>query len=71
MLKAAHEPLVKVLSSFQNMESHGEPIKLVLRWLIMWSPPKEGITLLELFGGIGTGLKALLQLRMVVRKCSM
>jgi hypothetical protein len=28
--KAAHEPLVKTLSSFENMESHGELIKLVL-----------------------------------------
>jgi len=29
--KVAHEPLVKVLSNFENMESHGESIKLVLR----------------------------------------
>jgi radical SAM superfamily enzyme len=29
--KAAHEPLVKALFSFENMESHGEPIKPVLR----------------------------------------
>jgi hypothetical protein len=29
--KIAHEPLVKALSSFENMESHGEPIKLVFR----------------------------------------
>jgi hypothetical protein len=64
--KAAHEPLVKALSSFENMESHGEPIKSVLHQLITWTPPKEGITLLELFGGIGTGLKALLQSGMVV-----
>jgi len=28
--KAAHEPLVKVLSSFENMESDCELIKLVL-----------------------------------------
>jgi hypothetical protein len=59
--KVAHEPLVKALSSFENMESHGELIKLVLRHLITWTPPKEGITLLELFGGIGTGFEALLQ----------
>ncbi len=58
--KAAHKPLVKTLSSFENMESHGESIKPVLRQLITWTSPKEGITLLELFGGIGTGLKALL-----------
>jgi hypothetical protein len=64
--KAAHEPLVKVLSSFENMESHGELIKPVLRQLITWTPPKEGITLLELFGGIGTSLEALLQSGMVV-----
>jgi hypothetical protein len=28
--KVAHEPLVKALSSFENMESHGKPIKPVL-----------------------------------------
>ncbi len=28
--KVAHEPLVKALFSFKNMESHGELIKLVL-----------------------------------------
>jgi hypothetical protein len=50
------------------MENHGEPIKLVLRQLITWTSPKEGITLLELFGGIGTCLEAILQLGMVVRK---
>jgi len=64
--KAAHEPLVKVLSSFENMESHGEPIKLVLCQLITWTSLKEGIKLLELFGVIGTGLEALLQSGMVV-----
>jgi hypothetical protein len=68
--KVAHEPLVKALSNFENMESHGEPIKPILRQLITWTPPKpkEGITLLELFGGIGTGLEALLQSGMVVQK---
>jgi len=64
--KATHKPLVKALSSFKNMESHGESIKPVLHQLITWTLPKEGITLLELFGGIGTSLKALLQSRMVV-----
>ncbi len=58
--KAAREPLVKTLSSFENMESHGEPIKLIICQLITWTPPKEGITLLELFGGISTSLEALL-----------
>jgi hypothetical protein len=65
--KATHEPLVKALSNFENMESHGEPIKLILRELITWTLPKEGITLLELFGGIGTGLETLLQSGMVVQ----
>jgi hypothetical protein len=58
--KVAHEPLVKALSNFENMESHGEPIKLVLRQLITWTMPKEGITLFKLFGGIGTSFEALL-----------
>jgi hypothetical protein len=50
------------------MESHGELIKPILRQLITWTPPKEGITLLELFSGIGTGFKGLLQSGMVVQK---
>jgi hypothetical protein len=29
--KAAHEPLVKTLFSFENMESHGELIKPIFR----------------------------------------
>jgi hypothetical protein len=29
--KVAHEPLVKTLFSFENMESHLEPIKPILR----------------------------------------
>jgi len=66
--KATHEPLVKALSSFENMESHGESINPVLHQLITWTLPKEGITLLKLFGDIGTSLKALLQSRMVVRR---
>jgi hypothetical protein len=48
------------------MESHGEPIKPTFRQLITWTPSKEGITLLELFGGIGTGLKTLLQSGMAI-----
>jgi len=66
--KVAHKPLVKALSNFESMESHGERIKPLLRQLITWTPPKEGITLLELFRGIGTCLKALLQSGMVVRR---
>jgi hypothetical protein len=50
------------------MESHGEPINLILHQLITWTLPKEGITLLELFGGIGTSFEALLHLRMVVQR---
>jgi hypothetical protein len=66
--KATHKPLVKTVSNFENMESHGKPIKPILRQLITWTPPKEGITLLEFFGGIGTGFKALLQLGMAIRR---
>ncbi len=58
--KAAYEPLVKTLSGFENMESHGEPIKPVLRQLITYTLLKEEIPLLELFGGIGIGIEALL-----------
>jgi len=55
--KVAHEPLVKTLFNFENMENHRELNKLVFHQLITWTPPKEGITLLELFGGIGTCLE--------------
>jgi hypothetical protein len=48
------------------MESHGKSIKPILCQLITWTLPNEGITLLELFGGIGTSLETLLQSRMVV-----
>ncbi|CAK9219986.1 unnamed protein product [Sphagnum troendelagicum] len=66
--KVAHKPLVKALSNFESMESHGEPIKPLFHQPITWTPPKEGITLLELFGGIVTGIEALLQSGMVVRR---
>jgi hypothetical protein len=58
--KVAPEPLVKALSSFENMESRGKLIKLILCQLITWTLPKKGIILLELFGGIGIGFEALL-----------
>jgi len=32
--KAAHEPLIKALFSFENMESHGEQIEPILHQLI-------------------------------------
>jgi hypothetical protein len=66
--KVAHKPLVKALSNFKNMESHGELIKPMVHRLITWTPPKEGITLLELFGGIGTSLEALLKSGMVIQR---
>jgi hypothetical protein len=66
--KSAYEPSVKTLSNFENMGSHGESIKLVLRQLITWTPPEEGITLLELFSGIGTSVETLLQSGMVVQR---
>jgi hypothetical protein len=66
--KVAREPLVKALSNFENMENHGELIKPKLHQLITETPLKEGITLLELFGGIGTSLKALFESGMVVQR---
>ncbi len=56
--KAAHEPLVKTLATFENVENHGEPIKSIAHQLITWTLPNKGITLLEFFGGIGTSLEA-------------
>jgi hypothetical protein len=64
--KVAHEPLVKTLCNIKNMESHGKPIKPILYQLTTWTLPNEGITLLEVFGGISIGLKTILQSRMVV-----
>jgi len=66
--KVTHKPLVKALSSFENMKSHGELIKPILCQLITWTPPKDRITLLKFFGGISIGLKALLKSGMVVRR---
>jgi hypothetical protein len=40
-------------------------IRPILRQLITWTPPKERITLLEFFSGIGISLETLLQLGMV------
>jgi hypothetical protein len=58
--KATHKPLVKTLLSIENMENHGKPITPIFHQLVTWTPPDERITLLELFGGIGIGLEALL-----------
>ncbi len=41
--KAAHEPLVKALFSFENMESHDRLIKPVFCKLITYTSPKEGL----------------------------
>jgi len=41
--KATHEPLVKAMSSFENMESHGEPIKLVLCQLSLGHRLRKGL----------------------------
>ena len=35
---------------------------------IQWRPPDEGITLVELLAGIGTGLAAVLEARLKVRR---
>ena len=34
---------------------------------ILWRPPNTGITLVELFGGIGMGLAAVLEVGLTVR----
>jgi len=44
--KATHKPLVKAVSNFENMESHGELIQPIFCQLITWTLSKEGITLL-------------------------
>jgi hypothetical protein len=67
-LKAAHGPLVTAMQIFESMKSNGEPIQPLLSRTVTWTPPKDGLTLLELFGGISTGLEALLQSGMVVKK---
>jgi hypothetical protein len=41
-----------------STEDHGPPLD---NSTIHWKPPDDGIVLLELFGGIGTGLAAVLQ----------
>jgi hypothetical protein len=46
-------------------EDHGPPLD---NSTIHWKPPDDGIVLLELFGGIGTGLAAVLQARIKVQR---
>jgi hypothetical protein len=55
-LKVAHYPLVTTMHKCEAMESNGEPIQPLLSKVVTWTPPKDGITVLELFGGISTGL---------------
>ena len=35
---------------------------------ILWRPPDKGITLMEVFGGIGTRLAAVLEVGLTVRR---
>jgi hypothetical protein len=46
-------------------EDHGPPLD---NSTIHWKPPDDGIVLLELFGGIGTGLAAILQAGIKVQR---
>ena len=39
-----------------------------LAYSILWQPPDVGITLVELFGGIGTGLAAILEAGLTVKR---
>jgi hypothetical protein len=48
-----------------GQEDHGPPLD---NSTIHWKPPDDGIVLLELFGGIGTGLAAVLQTRIKVKR---
>jgi hypothetical protein len=41
-----------------STEDHGPPLD---NSTIHWKPPDDGVVLLELLGGIGTGLAAVLQ----------
>lgn len=50
------------------MESHCTPIVPMMSKSAAWTPSKDEITLFELFGGIATGLEALLQSDMAVKK---
>jgi hypothetical protein len=61
--KATHEPLVKALSNFENMEGHGKLIKLILHQL---DTVEGGDYITRVFCGIGTGFEALLKSGMVV-----
>jgi hypothetical protein len=56
------------MEKFQSMESHGLPLTPIMSRPITWTPPEDGLTLLELFGGISTGLEAVLQSGMVVKR---
>jgi hypothetical protein len=48
-----------------STEDHGPPLD---NSTIHWKPPDDGIVLLELFGGIGTGLAAILQAEIKVQR---
>jgi hypothetical protein len=48
-----------------GQEDHGPPLD---NSTIHWKPPDDGIVLLELFGGIGTGLAAVLQAGIKVQR---
>jgi hypothetical protein len=47
-----------------GQEDHGPPLD---NSTIHWKPPDDGILLLELFGGIGTSLVAVLQARIKIQ----
>jgi hypothetical protein len=48
-----------------RQEDHGPPLD---NSTIHWKPPDDGIVLLELFGGIGIGLAAVLQAGIKVKR---
>jgi hypothetical protein len=48
-----------------GQEDHGPPLD---NSTIHWKPPNDGIVLLELFGGIGIGLAAVLQVGIKIKR---
>lgn len=61
--KSTQPPLNQALQRIQDLQSSTSNTKeLVPIWgiIVQWCPPEKGLVLLELFGGISTGLEAML-----------
>ena len=64
------KPILKVraLSSLGSTPVFMRDTSSVLAHTISWRPPDEGIILVELYGGIGTRLAAVLEVGLMVRQ---